>query len=143
MYPEQPRQQWQSGGQQRRFEQGNPPPDGTTQKGIDGKVKAKEWIIKGINQEAITFAEEFAKYLQKKGLTTSQIRAAFGEVRRIQMRGINETFNSDLLLLKPKLAYAEVRKSGVNQGAVEAAKDIRLVLSAAIDAVIDGDTQTK
>ena len=47
-------------------------------------------------------------------LTTSQIRIAFGEMRKIQMNGYSL---SDFLMLKPKLAYAVKRhdKKGLNE----------------------------
>lgn len=72
-----------------------------------------------ITSATVEFAEEFGKYLGRDEksinpktnretvslgkLTTSQLRKFFGEVKRQQMNGYNET---DFILLKPKLAYA-------------------------------------
>ena len=61
-------------------------------------------------------------------LTTNQLRKFFGEVKRQQMEGFNET---DFILLKPKLAYAVGRakdpKAKIN--------DFYLVIANAIDRV--------
>lgn len=57
---------------------------------------------------------EIIKNNKEEGLTTSQIRNVFGEMRRIQMKGYEEEKTS-FLLLKPKLAYAVKRhkKKGI------------------------------
>lgn len=74
-----------------------------------------EWITQGITDEAIAYTETFAKELVAEGLTTSQIRNFFGEVRRLQMKlqqdPNNESAATGILLLRPKLAYAAKRKS--------------------------------
>jgi CRISPR-associated protein Csm2 len=107
-------------------------------------MQVKSWIMNGLNQEAIISAEQIGKELAEKRLSTSQIRAAFGEVRRLQMRGITDSFDSSLLLLKPKLAYAQVRKAGVDRNAAEAAGKLLEVLSQGIDGVVESkDAQTK
>ncbi len=68
----------------------------------------KDWITKKIDESAIAFADSFGNELNRDGFTTSQIRNYFGEVKRIQMKGLM-TSESDFLLLKPKLAYAAKR----------------------------------
>ena len=90
------------------------------------------WIQSGLNTEAIKFAEEFGKSLART-LSTSQIRNVFGEVRRIQQKGITNSFDSEVLLLKPKLSYARARASG--KTGADAARDLESVLSSAIDAI--------
>lgn len=70
----------------------------------------KEWIEKKIDEKAILFADQFGDELNRGGFTTSQIRNYFGEVKRIQMKGLKDN-ESDFLLLKPKLAYAAKRAS--------------------------------
>lgn len=62
------------------------------------------WIKSGIDDEAIKYAKQKGRDLKNKDLTTSQIRNVFGEMRRIQMRGVKKEMRS-LLLIKPKLAY--------------------------------------
>lgn len=74
-----------------------------------------------VTEVSVKFAERFGDYLGTDGtepqmdrrgqvkdvkvskLTTSQLRKFFGEVKRQQMVGYDET---DFVLLKPKLAYA-------------------------------------
>jgi CRISPR-associated protein Csm2 len=56
--------------------------------------------------------------VKEKGLTTSQIRNAYGLVKQMQMSGFDE---HEFALLKPKLVYAAARagKDGAHQlGAV-------------------------
>jgi len=92
----------------------------------------EDWIKNGItDEEPIRWAEEFGIYLARKGdeakyangeikkrktkngekpitrnpLTTSQLRKFFGEVKRLQLLDYKKA-KSDILLLKPKLAYA-------------------------------------
>ena len=90
------------------------------------------WIQSGLNTEAIKFAEELGESLAQT-LSTSQIRNVFGEVRRIQQKGITNSFDSEVLLLKPKLSYARARASG--KTGADAARDLESVLSSAIDAI--------
>ncbi len=76
-----------------------------------------KWIESQIETEGIEFADRLGKFLcdlrdnNRPGfnaMTTTQIRNIFGEVKRIQRAGI-ENSGSDFLLLRPKLAYAEAR----------------------------------
>lgn len=97
-----------------------------------------EWISKKIDTDCIEFCEKFGEYLAKNGLTTSQIRNVFGELKRIELQSdieldLNEkgevqknkdgqklkkfkdgVFEGEtaFLLLKPKIAYAAKRKGG-------------------------------
>lgn len=98
-----------------------------------------------VTTKTVEFAEEFGHYLgtaematdprigrsQKvKGkLTTNQLRKFFGEVKRQQMQGYNET---QFVLLKPKLAYAVGRDKGATK-----IKDFYNVMTNAIDLVKD------
>jgi len=69
----------------------------------------KKWVLNDVDKTTIEFADEFGKYIAEKRLTTSQIRTAFGEMRRIQTNGFSEKTRKDFILLKPKLAYAVKR----------------------------------
>lgn len=89
----------------------------------------KDWITRKLDKAAIDFAENFGKYIADK-LSTSQIRNFFGEVRRIQMRGI-EKEKTAFLLLKPKLAYAAKRKGGIG------AENFKKIMEQAHNAVIE------
>lgn len=96
-------------------------------------------ITKMVTRDSVEFAKKFGNYLgtsdkDDKGrlinnqMTTSQLRKFFGEVKRQQMKGYNET---DFILLKPKLAYAVGRAKGKNPKI----EDFYEVISKAIDCV--------
>lgn len=70
--------------------------------------KISDWIQNEIDINTVHFADKFGKHIKDGGLTTSQIRNVFGEMRRIQMNGYISQKTS-FLLLKPKLAYAVKR----------------------------------
>lgn len=67
-----------------------------------------EWITKGITKETVDFADKLGSYIKNNGLTTSQIRNVFGEIKRIQMKGFDSQ-KASFYLLKPKMAYAAKR----------------------------------
>ncbi|MCL6524692.1 MAG: type III-A CRISPR-associated protein Csm2 [Thermoflavifilum sp.] len=67
-----------------------------------------KWIEEELDEEFIKYAEDFGKFLKENDFTTSQIRNFFGEVRRIQMKGISKE-KTAFLLIRPKLAYAASR----------------------------------
>lgn len=72
------------------------------------KENIKRWITTEITSDAIAFANSLGEYIATNGLTTSQIRIFFGEMKKIQMNGfVNERTN--FLMLMPKLAYAVKR----------------------------------
>lgn len=99
-----------------------------------------EEITEKITNATVDFAKRFGTYLGNDDydstrnrplhnkLTTSQLRRFFGEVKRQQMVGYNET---DFVLLKPKLAYAVGRAKDKNAKI----RDFYFVMSAAIDLV--------
>ncbi len=63
------------------------------------------WITDKADRNMITFAEEVGKETAGKGLTVSQIRNIFGEIKRIQTAGYDNN-KSAFMMLKPKVAYA-------------------------------------
>ncbi|MEJ5265410.1 MAG: type III-A CRISPR-associated protein Csm2 [Bacteroidales bacterium] len=98
----------------------------------------KAWIENGIDEDTIKYAETFGTYLAKKGtaedqkkikiknnegneikleaLSTSQLRKFFGAIKGLQNKILleqNEDLKDEhireLLMLKPKLAYAVAR----------------------------------
>lgn len=80
---------------------------------MDEKIKFNpNWIKEEFNEQTIQFAMVKGKNFANngKGLTTSQIRSFFGELRRIQLNGFEEEYSS-FLLLEPKLAYAVKRRT--------------------------------
>ncbi len=104
-----------------------------------------------ISKETVDFAKKFGshlgtndtkliedKYGNKKEktvrakLTTTQLRKFYGEVKRQQMKGYNET---DFVLLKPKLAYAVGRVKDPSAKI----NDLYKVVANAIDIVVNED----
>lgn len=67
-----------------------------------------EWLLNEANPKMIDFSEKAGKFMANNGLTNSQIRNVFGEIKRIQMAGY-EKDKASFLLLKPKMAYAASR----------------------------------
>ena len=67
--------------------------------------------------ELVNFAEQKATLMARNGLTRSQIRSIFTEVRKIESLWENETRKSDALrrlnMLKPKLDYQTSREEKV------------------------------
>lgn len=97
----------------------------------------KEEIQEKISDVTVSFAKDFGDYLAKEEgaepLTTSQLRKFFGEVKRQQMMGYNDT---EFVMLKPKLAYAVGRvKQNGRRGKTYKIEDFYLVLADAIDKV--------
>lgn len=70
----------------------------------------KNWVNNGIDKQTIVYADGMGKRLKEQGLTTSQIRNIFGEMRKIQMNGFQKE-KANFLLLRPKLAYAAKRQN--------------------------------
>lgn len=93
----------------------------------------------------VSSAEQFGKFLTSKdnNLSTSQIRALFGEVRQIQ--GQWETDNTAnrqkavrrLYLLKPKMAYRAKKERG------KGVEELVEVLDTALDFVLNEENQEK
>lgn len=111
----------------------------------------EDWLQKEITKETVDFTERFGVYLgideakesfdkngnkkvfvERKKMTTSQLRKFFGEVKRQQIKGYNPT---EFILLKPKLAYAIGRVSD-NKAKIN---DFQFVISNAIDKVNNAD----
>jgi CRISPR-associated protein Csm2 len=86
-------------------------------------------------ERLVTLAETEGRNLQNGGLTTSQIRLAFGKVRQIEamwsIEGQREQAERQLMLLKPRIAYQAARdgKEGSNL--------LRNILAEGIDAVFE------
>lgn len=99
----------------------------------------KEEIQNKVTDVTVQFAEKFGKYLavedyDSEPLTTSQLRKFFGEVKRQQMMGYNET---EFTMLKPKLAYAVGRaKQNGKKNKAQKIEDFFVVITDAIDKVL-------
>ena len=83
------------------------------------------WVTDRIQSDTIEWAKEFAETLlvkkpngdldEDKSLSTSQLRKFFGEIKRIQATNDFEKSKDDVLMLKPKLAYAKGRAKRDNK----------------------------
>lgn len=108
----------------------------------DENAKTKNQIIKTIKnlpdglktypiRDLVKHAEEFGPYLKKQGLETNQVRKFLDAVNRLKAdlaeTGEFAKVETEVVLLKPKLAYAAARQ--------RAAKPLNEVMSAAIDKV--------
>ncbi|MFZ4848381.1 MAG: type III-A CRISPR-associated protein Csm2 [Caldilinea sp.] len=105
-------------------------------------------IITGIDADAarllVKSADSLGSTLKNSGLTTSQIRSLFGEVRKIEAQWNMENAQQKqkalrrFTLLKPKMAYQAKRSQG---GAVRELVD---VLDPAVDLVVsEKDEKTR
>lgn len=107
---------------------------------LDGEAIITDCVKSGFVANTIKFANDFGQSLARNDLSTSQIRNVYGEVKRIQMKGEDNTaFETEILLLKPKLMYAKVR--GQKTTAKNAMGDLATVLSKGIDTVFELETR--
>ena len=94
-------------------------------------------VIQQGGDALVTAAEKLGTRLKDRGLKTAQIRKVYSAVKKIQMR--DEFQRNELVMLKPKLAYAAARNSEV--------MDLKDALTQAIDQVTQAkdpaDTQKK
>lgn len=106
----------------------------TPQQGEQGLLTASrvQQVIQQGGRTLVQTAEQLGPRLQRGRLTTSQIRNIYGMVKQMEMRGFNA---DELVLLKPKLAYAAARAN------TQGARELKDALTWAIDAV--GDDGTK
>ena len=97
-------------------------------------------------KDMVEFADNFA--LNKiKSVSTSQIRNIYGTVKKLEMTekklemtGLNPKTYRQLLLLKPKLAYAKGREK--NRKKQEAYSQLETIIGQAIDAIDPNKVET-
>ena len=85
-------------------------------------------------EQLVRCADKLGEHLEK-GVTTSQLRAWFGEVKQIEAQwksGQKDLAERRLILLKPKMAYRAARQEKNNPGPLHDLKDL---LEQAIDLV--------
>lgn len=81
-------------------------------------------------KDMVNFANDLAKEIGD--ISTSQIRNAYGTVKKLEMQTLTEKSYRELLLLKPKLAYARGR---IEKKKIDTFKKLEDALCSAIDAV--------
>jgi CRISPR-associated protein Csm2 len=103
--------------------------------GLDSGINQQQvqQLIASGGKPLVDAAERLGPELQRKGLTTSQIRNIYGLVKQMEM---TEFKPHEFIMLKPKLAYAAARAN--DRGGAMRLKE---VLTWAIDAV--GNDPTK
>ena len=84
-------------------------------------------VIEEGGEALVTAAEDLGNRLENRQLKTAQIRKVYGAVKKIQMSDVFR--RNDLIMLKPKLAYAAARNNEVT--------DLKDALTQAIDRVGD------
>ena len=100
--------------------------------------KLPDNVIEEGGQPLVEAAEQLGKLLENRGLKTSQIRKIYGAVKKIQVSEAfrpNDPIMNDLIMLKPKLAYAAARNRAVT--------DLKDALTQAIDKVEDSPGRFK
>jgi CRISPR-associated protein Csm2 len=122
----------------KRSHKGNPPPQSSSSSPTD----ISREIVKKINElsaglqaypirDLVKHAQDFGPYLKKQQLETNQIRKFLDAVNRLKADLTQDSDFSkievEVVLLKPKLAYAAARQP--------AAKPLSDVISVAIDKV--------
>lgn len=101
-------------------------------KEVTNKINSLENKLKDYPiRELIKHAEQFGPYLKSQRLETNQVRKFLDAINRLKAvltdTGDFSKIETDIVLLKPKLAYAAARQ--------KAAKPLSDVMSKAIDAV--------
>ncbi len=90
-------------------------------------------VIEEGGEPLVEAAENLGNMLERKRLKTSQIRKVYGAVKKMQMS--DEFRKNELIMLKPKLAYAAARNNAVT--------DLKDALTQAIDKVGDDPKRFK
>jgi len=87
---------------------------------LSAEEKNKVSRVFADDKELISFAQRLGQEAQKGNLKTSQLRAIFGEVRRIEMMLADESKQQQawyrLRLLEPKMLYRAARKESSSDG---------------------------
>ena len=95
----------------------------------------KSYIVKDDTaKQMVEYAEKLGMDLKQQNVTTSQIRNVYGNMKKLEMSGWQKSRTQrELLLLKPRLAYAAGRHGG-------GLRDLKKVMDFAIDAVTDEES---
>jgi CRISPR-associated protein Csm2 len=89
-------------------------------------------VIEEGGEPLVKAAEDLGRKLKDQGLKTNQIRKVYTAVKKIQWSGFDQ---NQLIMLKPKLAYAAARDDAVT--------DLKDALTQAIDRVGDDPKRFK
>lgn len=107
-----------------------------------------DWITEGVDEACVQFMEDFGLRLcdkQKKddrftgrnAVTTSQMRNIFSEVKRIEVKLVDDKAwlkeRANVLLLRPKIAYSTAR--AISDRRDSKMQELREVLETALSAI--------
>ena len=102
-------------------------------RGQQASYKLPDRVIEEGGEPLVEAAEKLGEKLVARNLKTSQIRKVYGAVKKIQMG--DKFHRNDLIMLKPKLAYAAARNNEVT--------DLKDALTQAIDRIGDDPQRFK
>jgi CRISPR-associated protein Csm2 len=110
-----------------------------TQGSRDGNVPKKEDVQRFVwDEEAVKdmvrAAESLGQHLKNKKVTSTQLRNAYGTMKKLEMVGWNAKTRTKVMLIKPRLAYAAERHG-------HGMKDLNNVIGWAIDAIRDEEEE--
>ena len=104
----------------------------------------EKWITDGLEAEAVSSAKELGEKLAGKGVSTSQIRNVFGEIKKIQALGMDkEKGRSRLYMIAPKLAYSIGRLERRDEQKREALTDLLTNVESAVKWIDKGDATAR
>ena len=91
-------------------------------------------------REMVQYAQRLGKELKQENVTTSQIRNAYGKMKKLEMFGWEGARTQrEVLLLKPRLAYAAGRH-GDKRKDQQGLYKLQEVMNQAIDSVTDEES---
>jgi len=90
-------------------------------------------ILAGNMEKLVEDANKLGKHLKNNGLTTSQIRKIFSDVKKLESYEKNK---AELLLLRPKLAYVAGRHGKRSKGV----KDLQEIIDACVRQIKDDES---
>jgi CRISPR-associated protein Csm2 len=108
------------------------------------KAPSEQQVRAFVTQDAsaramVECADDLGRFLQNKKVTTSQIRSAYGNMKKLEMAGWQgDRTQREMLLLKPRLAYAAGRQQ--DRVTKEGLENLRQVIDDAINAVTDEES---
>jgi CRISPR-associated protein Csm2 len=105
---------------------------------LSPQEKAQVSRIFADDKELISLAQILGKKAKEGRLQTSQLRAVFGEVRRIEMMLADENKKQQawyrLRLLEPKMLYRAARKESSSEGLQELTAYLKQALQCVLEA---------
>ena len=101
----------------------------------------KSYIVRDDTaKDMVQYAQRLGEELKQENVTTSQIRNAYGKMKKLEMAGWEDARTQrEVLLLKPRLAYAAGRH-GDKRRDQQGLYRLQKVMNEAIDSVTDKES---